>query len=73
MRSVVGERGKVTIPMALRERLGIYPRTVLEFQEENGRLIIEKASSVDIVARVTGCLKLKEGTDKALRRLRGPV
>jgi antitoxin PrlF len=33
MKAVVAERGQVTIPKRLRDRLGIRPGTVLEFQE----------------------------------------
>jgi AbrB family looped-hinge helix DNA binding protein len=39
MKAKVAERGQVTIPKALRERLGIVPGTVLDFFEEQGRLI----------------------------------
>ena len=39
MKAKVAERGQVTIPKALRERLGIVPGTVLDFIEEQGRLI----------------------------------
>jgi len=36
MRAKVAERGQVTIPKVLRERLGIRPGTVLEFKEDQG-------------------------------------
>ena len=36
MQAIVAERGQVTIPKALRERLGITPKTVLDFHEEDG-------------------------------------
>jgi AbrB family looped-hinge helix DNA binding protein len=39
MNSVVSEKGQVTIPKALRERLGIKAGEVLEFSEEQGRLV----------------------------------
>lgn len=42
MSTIVAERGQVTIPKALRDKLGIVPGTVLEFTEENGRLVATK-------------------------------
>ncbi|MBU2647956.1 AbrB/MazE/SpoVT family DNA-binding domain-containing protein [bacterium] len=63
MRSVVVDRGQVTIPKKLRDRLGIVPRTVLDFHEENGKIIVVKAPEKDGVASVLGCLKIDKGTD----------
>ena len=71
MKASVGERGQVTIPKALRERLGIGPKTVLEFREETGRLVVEKVAPNDPVAQVTGCLDLDRPTDEILADLRG--
>ena len=41
MQAVVAERGQMTIPYRLRQKLGITPRTVLDFHEEHGRLIAD--------------------------------
>jgi AbrB family looped-hinge helix DNA binding protein len=71
MKAVVADRGQVTIPKALRERLGIAPRTVLDFREENGRLVAEKAAQTDPVGQVLGCLKLDRSTDEILAEMRG--
>ena len=71
MQAVVAERGQVTIPKLLRDRLGIRPQTILEFQEDHGGLIVEKALPADPVARVMGCLKLDEPTDQLMVELRG--
>jgi len=73
MKAVVAERGQVTIPKVLRERLGITPKTVLDFREENGKLVAVKAQAHDPVAQVIGCLKLDKTTDQILADLRGPV
>ena len=43
MKDRVAERGQVTIPKRLRDRLGVKPGTVLEFSEERGRLIAVKS------------------------------
>jgi antitoxin PrlF len=70
-RTRVTERGQVTIPKYLRERLGIEPGTVLEFDTEGGRLVAHKARPHDPVEEVYGVIDLPRGTDDALRRLRG--
>jgi len=71
MKAVVAERGQVTIPKALRDRLGIAPKMVLDFREENGRLVAEKVTQNDPVADVAGCLELDRPTDELLAELRG--
>jgi antitoxin PrlF len=70
MKAVVAERGQVTIPKPLRDRLGIVPRTVLEFHEENGKIIMVKAAEKDMVENVLGCLKIDGGTDTVMAELR---
>ena len=71
MRSVVTERGQVTIPKRLRERLSIRPRTVLEFREEADKLIAEKAETAGALDRWYGSLGRKRRTDDIIRALRG--
>jgi len=71
MKAIVAERGQVTIPKALRERLGIAPKTVLDFHEENGKLVAVKAAPQEPVSQVLGCLTLKESTDDIITRFRG--
>lgn len=73
MKSVVSERGQVTIPKALRDRLGIRPGEVLDFEEDHGRLVAHKLTSVDPVDAVFGVLRLPQGTDAFLDDLRGPA
>jgi AbrB family looped-hinge helix DNA binding protein len=51
MKAVVAERGQVTIPKRLRERLGIRPGTVLEFREDADRLVAEKAETAGALDR----------------------
>lgn len=70
-RTRVTERGQVTIPKDLRDRLGIEPGTVLEFGAEGGRLVAHKAAARDPVDAVYGVIDLPRGTDETLRRLRG--
>lgn len=73
-KAVVSEKGQVTIPKRLRERLGLARGTVLEFRAERGRLIAEKAKVLeDPVLAVTGIIDLDTDVDAYLEDLRGPV
>jgi AbrB family looped-hinge helix DNA binding protein len=71
MKSRIAERGQVTIPKALRDRLGVVAGTTLEFSEEQGRLVAVKTSSADPVAKVYGCLGRKFNTDAFMAEIRG--
>ena len=71
MKAKVAERGQVTIPKTLRERLGIRPGTVLEFEEENGKLVAVKAAAMDTVDQVYGKLGRDRRTDDVIYELRG--
>jgi antitoxin PrlF len=70
MKAVVAERGQVTIPKPLREKLGIRPGTELEFIAKDGTLVARKART-DPVSQVFGCLGKRIDTDKFIRTLRG--
>ena len=70
MQAKVAERGQVTIPKALRDRLGILPGTALEFSEEGGRLVAVKAKTMDPVEQVYGSLGRSRHTDDIIRGLR---
>ena len=69
--AVVAERGQVTIPKVLRDRLGIKPATVLAFSVKNGVLTAVKVVPNDPVAAVTGCLKTDRDSDEWMDELRG--
>jgi AbrB family looped-hinge helix DNA binding protein len=71
MKAIVSEKGQVTIPKVLRERLGLGPGQVLDFQERKGRLIAEKLPLQDTVSSVYGILQLGRRTDSLMRELRG--
>lgn len=71
MKTIVSEKGQVTIPKALRDRLGIRSGQVLDFKEEGGRLIATKAVPADPVEAVYGILRLGRRTDEVVRALRG--
>jgi antitoxin PrlF len=71
MKATVADRGQVTIPKPLRDSLGITPRTVLDFREENGLLIVEKTAQEDPLSKIYGMLRLDKGTDEIMNELRG--
>jgi AbrB family looped-hinge helix DNA binding protein len=70
MKAIVAERGQVTIPKPLRDRLGIRPGTALEFDARDGMLVARKAQT-DPVSQVFGCLGGTRDTDRFIRKLRG--
>ena len=70
MKAIVAERGQVTIPKSLRDKLGIRPGTELEFIAKDGTLVARKAKT-DPVSQVIGCLAGRIDTDKFIRTVRG--
>ncbi len=73
MKTTVSEKGQITIPKRLRDRLGLPPGTVLDFEEANGRLIGRKMGPVDALDDLYGILPLPPGgTDVFIREIRGP-
>ena len=72
MRSRITEKGQVTIPKPLRDRLGIEPGAVLEFEDGGeGRLVARKVVDRDPVDAAFGILDLGAPTDELIARLRG--
>lgn len=71
MKTVVSEKGQVTIPKRLRDRLGIRPGHVLDFHEERGRLVATKSTPQDPVESVYGIIKLGRATNDVIKSLRG--
>jgi antitoxin PrlF len=73
MKAILSEKGQITIPKPLRDRLGLRAGQILEFRAEKGRLVATKAIPEDPVEEVFGILELDRGTDELLRALRGPA
>ncbi len=71
MKTTVSEKGQITIPKAVRTKLGLRPGTVLEIEAERGRLVGRKASGRDIVDELYGSFPLDESVDDYLERARG--
>jgi AbrB family looped-hinge helix DNA binding protein len=76
MTTVVSEKGQVTIPKELRNKLGLAAGTVIDFNAERGVLIGRKKMQTDLNSTWTGAgkpflrkLSLKN-TDDYLRLVR---
>jgi len=61
MNAILSEKGQITIPKALRERLGLTTGSVLEFEEESGRLVVRKVRNLDPLIKWRGRGALPEG------------
>jgi AbrB family looped-hinge helix DNA binding protein len=71
MKTVVSEKGQVTIPKPIRDRLGIRAGQALDFRAEQGQLVATKVTPQDPVESVYGILKLGRPTDVVMKSLRG--
>jgi len=73
MKMTVSEKGQVTIPKKVRERLGLKPGSVLEVSANNGRLVAVKADRGDPFSKWRGEGSLPSGlsVDEYLNRSRG--
>jgi AbrB family looped-hinge helix DNA binding protein len=71
MKAVVSEKGQVTIPKKIRERLGIRPGVVLDFEASEGRLVARKSMDRSPVDELYGTLRMSESVDDYLERVRG--
>jgi antitoxin PrlF len=73
MKSTISEKGQVTIPKEIRDRLGLKPGSVIEFAAVNGQIIGRKMPTDDPVAAVTGIIKPTLDVDRYLKQTRGPT
>jgi len=71
MKATVAARGQVTIPKKLREKLGIKPGTVLDFEYVEGKLQARKVTTTDPIEQVYGCLRNISSTDAFIESIRG--
>lgn len=73
MKTRVSERGQITIPKAVRDRLGIRPGQELEVREQDGAIVAYKVTTVDPLTAVTGIIETDRTTDDLLAEIRGAV
>jgi AbrB family looped-hinge helix DNA binding protein len=72
----VTTKGQVTIPLAIRESLGIVPSSDVEFVREGNRVWLRKrkpgvAPGRNLVARMRGRATARMSTEEILRLTRG--
>jgi AbrB family looped-hinge helix DNA binding protein len=73
MKSTISSKGQITVPVEIRERLGLLPGTEVVFELRNGHALLRKGGHrVHPVDRVYGTLKLSRPTDELLDEMRGP-
>ena len=71
MKATVSEKGQITIPKQLRDRLGLQAGQVLDFEEKDGKLVATKLPTSHPVDALFGVLKTKQNTDQVMKALRG--
>jgi AbrB family looped-hinge helix DNA binding protein len=72
----VTSKGQVTVPVEIRERLGIHPGTEVEFEVVGDEVVLRKTKSSrrrgrSIVARMRGRATVKMSTDEIMALTRG--
>lgn len=73
MNAVLSEKGQVTIPKAIRDDLGLMPGSVLDFTEDEGRIIVTKIVEENPISawRGRGRLPVGKTVTEYLRIARG--
>ena len=73
MKTIISEKGRITIPKALRQALGLRTGTVIELRADAGTFIGTKVSSKDVFKKWRGRGVLPKGlsVDAYLERARG--
>lgn len=71
MKTTVSEKGQITIPKPLRERLGLRKGQVLDVREDRGKLVMTKSAFVEPFQKYYGVLRLGMTSDEIMRELRG--
>lgn len=72
-KSVISEKGQITIPKSLRDRFGLRAGATLVFLEQDGKLVLQKESEESPFDRWAGAGKLPVGrnVDEYLDIVRG--
>ena len=73
MKSVVSERGQITVPKEVRDRLGLVSGTELEFELVRGGFVARKRVERSPWDDVYGVLGQGGSSDEAVTELRGEV
>ncbi len=73
MKTIVSEKGQITIPKAVRDSLGIVAGTVLEVGNVDGKVVATKRPPLDAILKWRGRGKLPIGisVDEYIEGIRG--
>ena len=71
----VSSKGQITIPLSIRQKLGILPNTSVQFVEDKGRIYIEKDISKDnergkMLLESMSNIKINMSTEEIMRLTR---
>jgi AbrB family looped-hinge helix DNA binding protein len=70
---MISSKGQLTVPLAIREALGLRAGTAVVFERRpEGVLLRKKVTGVHPVDQAFGSLRLKESVDETLEAMRGP-
>ncbi len=73
MKSTMSSKGQLTVPIELREKLGLTAGTVVQFELRGGAAVLRKGDVNDHpVDRLFGRLDLGKPVDDILDEMRGP-
>ncbi len=73
MKSTISSKGQVTVPAALRDKLGLAAGTAVQFElREDGVLMRKGGGGAHPVDQVYGRLKLPKSVDVLVDEMRGP-
>lgn len=75
MKATLTSKGQITIPKAIRQRLGLEPGQVLEFDEEAPYLRAVPVFDADAMRSLVGCARgrIEMSTEEWLDETRGPA
>jgi AbrB family looped-hinge helix DNA binding protein len=73
MKSTISARGQITVPVRVRERLGLVAGTPVQFDLREGGVLLRKGhDGQHPVDRLFGRLRLSKPVDALLDEMRGP-
>jgi AbrB family looped-hinge helix DNA binding protein len=75
MTSTISAKGQITVPKAVRDKLGLRPGVRVEFELTSEGALLRKGQrgGVRAVDRVLGIVKREAPTDALIADMRGPV